>query len=82
MQANSFVFRFYSTGILDSDQCGTKLNHGVAIVGYTKNVWIVRNSWGFAWGDAGHIKIRRDSGRGAGICGNRFVIHSYFVIDL
>lgn len=27
--------------------------HAVALVGYTKNYFIVRNSWGLKWGDKG-----------------------------
>ena len=31
--------------------------HAVTIVGYTKDAFIIRNSWGTAWGDNGHTKI-------------------------
>lgn len=33
IQADSSVFRYYSSGVLDSSTCGTNLNHGVTVVG-------------------------------------------------
>ena len=69
MQANHHVFRFYSSGILDSNECGKSFNHAVVVVGYTNDAWIVRNSWGTGWGEAGYVRIRKDTGRNAGICG-------------
>lgn len=71
IQADSTVFRSYKSGILDSSECGTSLNHAVAAVGYGKEgdteYWIVRNSWGKSWGDQGYIKIKAVPGEG--ICG-------------
>ena len=55
----------FSSGIFDDDTCknGT-VNHGVVIVGYGQanntNYWIVRNSWGTAWGQGGYIYMKRD----------------------
>ena len=40
-----------------------KVNHGVIIVGWgtEKDIpyWLIKNSWGPGWGDAGYIKIKR-----------------------
>merc|ERR1740130_618922 len=68
------AFQHYKTGVFTSNTCGTKLDHGVLVVGYgsdtTSNTdyWIVKNSWGAVWGDAGYIKIERD-GTAKGLCG-------------
>jgi len=60
----------YSKGIFSD--CNTNLNHGVTAVGYgtegTTDFWIVRNSWG-AWGESGHIRVKKTNGAGKGTCG-------------
>lgn len=50
----------YVDGIFDESLCGTDIDHAVAIVGYTKDAWIVKNSWGTDWGDKGYFKLRRN----------------------
>lgn len=50
IQADANVFRYYSSGVLDSTSCGTNLNHGVTVVGQGtdgltgKDFFKVRNS--------------------------------------
>ena len=74
IEADTRYFQFYSGGILDSVECGTKLDHGVLIVGYGeedgKNYWLVKNSWSTNWGEDGYVKIARSESRNNnGICG-------------
>jgi len=66
IEADKSVFQHYKSGILDSRLCGKKLDHGVLAVGYGEGYFIVKNSWGPTWGDAGYVKI---SDSAENICG-------------
>ncbi|CAI9757263.1 unnamed protein product [Fraxinus pennsylvanica] len=72
IDAGGYDFQLYSSGIF-SGYCGKDLNHGVASVGYGESngekYWLVKNSWGAHWGEAGYIKMKRDSTDKDGICG-------------
>lgn len=72
VDADSSQFRNYSSGVITSTECGTKLDHAITAVGYGtengNNYYLVRNSWGTGWGDKGYLKIGRN-GDGYGICG-------------
>jgi C1A family cysteine protease len=66
----------YKSGIFDVPDCkATMLGwHALAIVGYTPDSWIIKNSWGAKWGEAGYIRFKRgvalcemDSGAGGPI---------------
>jgi len=53
---------FYGGGVFHgcgSSSQGAVLDHGVQLVGYSKDYWIVRNSWGAGWGENGYIRISR-----------------------
>lgn len=71
IQADSRVFQSYSGGVLNSQECGTEIDHGVLAVGYGKEgdleYILVKNSWGADWGDHGFIKIALTEGKGT--CG-------------
>ncbi|KAK6589836.1 cryptopain precursor [Cryptosporidium xiaoi] len=73
IQADQTPFQFYKRGVFDAP-CGTKINHGVVLVGYdfdyntNKEYWLVRNSWGEGWGESGYIKLALHSGK-KGTCG-------------
>lgn len=74
IEADTFEFQSYSSGILDTPKCGTQLDHGVLVVGYGEEdgqkYWLVKNSWSEQWGDNGYIKIARsESTNDPGICG-------------
>lgn len=71
---------FYKGGVYDQP-CGDNLNHGVLIVGYGKDYYIVKNSWGNGWGEDGYIKMKRDNKEGEGICGIRMAA-SYPILKM
>jgi len=51
----------YSSGVFDECEksADQDMNHGVQVVGYDTDYYIVRNSWGPAWGEQGFIRIHR-----------------------
>ncbi|XP_057450709.1 zingipain-2-like [Lotus japonicus] len=73
IDAGGFLFQLYSGGVF-SGFCGKELNHAVTVVGYGREVngpkyWLVKNSWGADWGEAGYMKILRDTQDKDGTCG-------------
>lgn len=79
IDATEEKFMLYKEGILVDNTCGNgtdTLNHGVLAVGYgtnstsggkTLDYWIVKNSWGPSWGEAGYIRMARNKGNMCGI---------------
>merc|ERR1712226_467827 len=59
IEADKRVFQHYTSGVIKSRECGTKLDHGVTVVGFTDEAWIVKNSWGKSWGDKGYVMIEK-----------------------
>ena len=67
-------FSSYTSGVYTSTICGNTamdVNHAVLAVGYGNDAesgldyWLIKNSWGTSWGDAGFFKIER----GVNMCG-------------
>lgn len=65
-------FVFYDSGVYDQPLCtGALLSHAIAIVGYGTDsatgldYWLIKNSFGMAWGESGYMKMRR----GVNMCG-------------
>jgi C1A family cysteine protease len=75
VDASQSIYQFYKSGVISSTTCGTSINHAVTLIGYGKDsvtgvpFWLVKNSWGTGWGEAGYFRVRRDTTLGAGICG-------------
>lgn len=53
----------FENGVFDGCAKDADLDHGVQLVGYgtdgSNDYWLVRNSWGPAWGEKGYIRLKR-----------------------
>lgn len=76
---NASSFQYYKGGIFNPSSCSNSVNHGVTIVGYGQSngspYWIVKNSWGSQWGEAGYFRIYR----GRKLCGMTSTVVSVVV---
>ncbi|CAG9833879.1 unnamed protein product [Diabrotica balteata] len=45
---NGNLWQFYGGGIFNNTNCDDTLNHAVLAVGYTKDLFIFKNSWELA----------------------------------
>jgi len=62
IDASQSSFHLYTSGIYDEPKCSSyNLDHAVGCVGYgvegSTKFWIIRNSWGTDWGEAGYIRM-------------------------
>jgi len=49
----------YKGGIFNDSSCNDpRGDHQVTLVGYTKDYWLIQNSWGEYWGENGMIRIK------------------------
>ena len=56
--ATDDAFQAYAGGVF-TDSAARQIDHDVMLVGWddASNAWILRNSWGTAWGEAGYMRI-------------------------
>jgi len=66
--ASATSFHLYSEGIYNDPACGNQHNHATNVVGMGiengTEYWIMRNSWGEDWGEAGYMRMEIVDGDG------------------
>jgi len=72
VDAGNKIFQMYTSGIIDSKDCGDKIDHMLLAVGYGSEAdgsdyYILKNSWGTSWGEHGYVRIAAQPGKG--VCG-------------
>jgi len=75
----SNAFMYYKSGVFSGcllNSSGGGWNHAVVLTGYgtdpvSGNYWIIKNSWGTSWGEAGYMRPSMKSAinNGYGECG-------------
>lgn len=59
IDSSSYQFELYSSGVIKEHHCGKDIDHAVLVVGFTRDYWIVKNSWGPEWGENGYFRLER-----------------------
>ncbi|OPJ85685.1 cathepsin S [Patagioenas fasciata monilis] len=71
IDATQPTFFLYKSGVYDDPRCTDEVNHAVVVIGYGtldgKDYWLVKNSWGVHFGDAGYIRMARNHHNHCGI---------------
>lgn len=75
LDASHESFMFYKAGVYEEVKCRNgyeDLNHAMLAVGYGTDengveYWLMKNSWGVTWGEAGFVKMPRSANNTCGI---------------
>lgn len=75
IDASSQSFQLYKSGVMDIKSCCSDescLDHAVTVVGYGtdasgEDFYLVQNSWGTTWGEAGYFRLKRNANNMCGI---------------
>ena len=72
IDASQRSFMFYHSGVYSDQGCSPrKLDHAVLVVGYGqdggRDYWLIKNSWGTGWGEAGYVRIARNANNMCGV---------------
>jgi C1A family cysteine protease len=53
-----FGWNNHSSSNVFAESDSAKVNHGITLVGWDKDGWIIKNSWGPKWGDQGFLRVK------------------------
>jgi hypothetical protein len=73
INASPRSFAYYSSGtLIDSSCTAAGVNHAVTVIGWGTDAsgnpyWLIKNSWGTSWGQAGYAQIGRNRNNMCGI---------------
>ena len=48
----------YQGGVFDNNTVSKNINHIISVVGWEKDAWIIRNTWGEYWGEMGFFRLK------------------------
>nr|XP_060640943.1 procathepsin L-like isoform X3 [Anolis sagrei ordinatus] len=75
VDAQSFFFHFYKSGVFSSSWCSQWVNHAMLAVGYgtiqdggaNTDYWILKNSWTENWGEGGYMRLVKGAANHCGV---------------
>ncbi|XP_051495750.1 procathepsin L-like [Apus apus] len=75
VDASSFHFHFYKSGVFSSVFCSQRVNHGMLAVGYgtsqerghNVSYWLLKNSWSEVWGEQGYVRLLKGANNQCGV---------------
>ncbi|KAI1723209.1 papain family cysteine protease domain-containing protein [Ditylenchus destructor] len=84
IDANAPSFSLYSGGVYYDPECTEDVNHAVLLVGYGSDqygeYWLIKNSWGTAWGEEGYLRLARNRDNHCGVaveCSYPVIVSDY-----